>query len=70
MCAIFFRALAVSTSDKPFYSDAIGAITAALRAPANMLDEYSATGQTRLAPITLSTKATFIMLRSAKASKA
>jgi hypothetical protein len=28
-----------------------------------MLDEYSATGQTRFAPITLSTKATFIMLR-------
>ena len=58
------------TSGNPFYSEASGAITAALRAPAKMFDEYSATGQTTLAPITLSTKATFMMLRSAKPSKA
>ena len=61
--------LAVSAGN-PFYSEASGAITAALRAPAKMFDEYSVTGQTRFAPITLSTKATFMMLRSAKPSKA
>ena len=59
-----------ASSGIPFYSEATGVITAALRAPAKMFDEYSATGQTTLAPITLSTKATFIMLRSAKPSKA
>jgi hypothetical protein len=36
----------------------------------NVRDEYSAMGQTRFAPITLRTNATFIMLKSAKKSRA
>src|ERR1700731_3688380 len=46
-------------------TEAFGIPGAELRPAANACEEYSAIGQTRLAPIALRTNATFVMLKSA-----
>src|SRR5258708_38662520 len=47
-----------------------GIAVAEFRPPAKACEEYSTMGQTRFAPIALRTNATFIMLKSAKNSRA
>ncbi len=51
-------------------AEAGGIFGAELRPRAKVCAEYSAMGQTRLAPITLKMKATFMTPRSAKKSSA
>jgi hypothetical protein len=51
-------------------AEAAGIPGAALRLGAKACEEYSAMGHTRFAPIALRTKATLIMLKNAKKSRA
>jgi hypothetical protein len=66
LIAKWIRASRLNASHDTAWAEAAGLGIGERDLGAKVRDEYSAMGQTKFAPITLITKATFMMLNSAK----